>query len=260
MKAFDRVAVLLLNLCLAAAAILLPALSLAASPAYYAREFERCGIYAEIGPHGEAVPTPIHYIGGDFRRTATFSDEQLDAIAAHIIDFLFGDTEDFSLTMDGVMLNGSETDGVAIFGEAAITHMRDVRELMRLSRIVASFAAALIPLLLIYLILRRRAAGKIALRYTLVFYAVVLVLAALFCYFALRGAGGDYADAFWRAAHRLFFPFSPDKVAGSFFNDALTSLLTLPLFMSAVYTVLVTFSLSLLLWLLLAIRLYRAAK
>ncbi len=258
MKILDRLAVLLLNLCLAAVAILAPALLLASSPAYYRYEFEKTKLYAHE-ENGQEVRAPIHYLGGDARRTAYFTDAQLDTLAHHIIDFLFGDTEDFSLTMDGVNVNGKEEDGVAVFGDAAVFHMADVKQLMHTARAVTIAAGALLPLLLLFLILRRRQAGRFALFYTLLFYFIILLLAAAFCFFALRGAEGDLATAFWQAAHHLFFPFRPDKVAGSFFNDTLTSVLTLPLFMDAVYTVLATFAAALVGWLLLALFLRRSA-
>ena len=254
MKLIDRLAVLLLNLCLVIAAAVGPALFLASSPAYYHKQFEATGIYAEDG-----VRTPIYYVGGKGRNVARFSDEQLDAIASHIVNFLFGDTEDFTLVMDGVELNGVETDGISVFGEEAVSHMADVKSLMTVGRYGVLVALCLLPLLLLYLFARRHAAGRLALRYTLIFYAVLLVAAAAFLYITVEEAnGGDLASALWQNAHHLFFPFQPDKVAGSFFNDALTCILTLELFMSAVYIVVATVCVALALWFLIALRLRRS--
>lgn len=260
MKHLYRIAVLLVNLCLLTVFIIGPALYLAASPGYYKTQFEKTGIYATVTPEGEEVRTPIHYVGGKARSVARFTDAQLDAIAGHIIGFLFGDTEDFTLVMDGVELNGEVRDGVSVFGEEAVTHMRDVKVLMTAAGYAVIAALCLLPLLLILLLAGARQHGRSALRGTLLFYAVLLLLAGGFCLFALRGAPTDPASAFWEAAHHLFFPFQPEKVAGSFFNDALTSILTLDLFMSAVYTVVAVYAAALAAWLCVAVWIRRRAR
>ena len=260
MKHLYRLGVLLVNLCLLTVFIIGPALHLAASPDYYEREFRKTGIYATKTPDGEEKRRPIYYIGGRSQSVARFTDEQLDAIAAHIIDFLFGDTEDFTLVMDGVELNGEVADGVSVFGEKAVTHMADVKALMTAARYAVISALCLLPLLLVFLFWRAREHGRSALRGTLLFYAVLLLLAGGFCLFALSGDPADPASAFWRAAHHLFFPFQPEKVAGSFFNDALTVILSLDLFMSAVYTVVATYATALLLWLIVAALIRKRAQ
>ena len=259
LKHLYRIAVLLVNLCLLTVFIIGPALYLAASPDYYKTQFEKTGIYATVTPEGEEMRTPIYYVGGKSRNVARFTDEQLDAIAAHIIDFLFGDTEDFTLVMDGVELNGEVTDGVSVFGEKAVTHMADVKALMTAARGAVLLALCLLPLLLIFLFMRARQYGRCALRGTLLFYAVLLSAAGGFCLFALRGNPADPASAFWEAAHHLFFPFQPEKVAGSFFNDALTMILSLELFMSAVYTVVAIYAAALIVWLAVAARIRKRA-
>ncbi len=231
MKHADRIVILLLNICLVALAILAPALLIAKSPAYYRFGFDVTGIYEENG-----VRTPIRYIGGRAGSVARFSDGQLDEISAHIIDFLFGDTEDFTLVMDGVLLNGETRDGVSVFGEEAVSHMRDVKELMQLAERVAMVALCLLPLLFLYICIRPSARRR-ALPLTLLFYLVILLLVAAFLYITVSGGSGDLASDLWVNIHHLFFPFRPDKVAGSFFNDALTSILTVPFFMTAVVAV-----------------------
>lgn len=60
--------------------------------------------------------------------------------------------------------------------------------------------------------------------------------------------GSDFLSSFWTVAHYLFFPFRPDKVAGSFFNDTLTMILTLELFMDAVVIVLSSLAAALTAW------------
>ncbi len=142
---FDHIALLLFVLLLLLLTIILSALAFASSPSYYHRQFEKNGIYAHE-QYGKVRPTPIHYIGGNRYLTAEFSDEQLDMLCEHIIDYLFGDKETFSLVMDGVKLNGVVTDGVSIFSEKAVSHMADVKTLMQRARrfcYIGGFAAPL---------------------------------------------------------------------------------------------------------------------
>ena len=254
MRLLDRLVILFLNLCLLALAILAPALALAKSPAFYSRTLRATGIY-----ESEGVRTPIRYIGGKSGAVARFTDAQLDAITAHIIDYLFGDTEEFALVLDGVELNGRAKDGVSVFGDAAIAHMKDVKALMRLAGGVAIASAAFLPFLFLYLY-KRRSARRIALRYTLILYAAILLLAALFLLISYSHSGGDFANTLWNDLHRLFFPFRPEKVEGSFFNDALTSILTVPFFMSAVLRVVAVLLAVLAAWLVTVILFRRRAK
>ena len=260
MRVLDRLAILVLNLCLFLGSILTPALLLARSPAYYHYEFEKNGIYAEQRADGTVARTRIRYIGGKRGQAAHFSDEQLDAIVDHIVTFLFEDGETFALSMDGVLLNGALCDGVAIFGEAAVTHMADVRDLMQLGRGAVVLSLVAIPFLILYLILRRRECGGAVLRYTLLFYALLALAALAFLLVTVAMSDGDLATTFWQNAHHLFFPFQPEKVEGSFFNDTLTSILTLELFLDAVAIVLATVAVTLLAWFCLALHLRRAGE
>ena len=240
MKILDRAAILLLNLCLLFTAILIPALSIAKSPSYFQSAFEKTGLYERIGEDGNHYRSVIRYVNGDKDAAALLSDEQLNAIAQHIISYIRGDTESFELYMDEVYLNGSYTDGVRIFGDAAISHMEDVRTLVNAAEIFAAILACLLPCLLLYLILRRKELGHLVLRYTLFFYATLLLFAVLFVLVTLVLDGGEYGlvRALWRNIHYFLFPFRPDKVNASFFDDALTYILRVDLFMNAVYIIL----------------------
>lgn len=130
MKFFDRLTIVLFNICLLAVAIIFPALKIASTPAYYHAQFEKNGIYAQVDENGTERRTTIRYIGGNTDDRATFSDAQLNEMIDHIVDYLFTDKASFALVMDGVMLNGALTDNVNIFGETAVTHMQDVKNLM----------------------------------------------------------------------------------------------------------------------------------
>ncbi len=258
MKILDRILILILNLCLLIASIVGPALLLASSPAYYHYEFRKNGIYADTADDGTELRARIRYIGGRREQSAHFSDGQLDEIIDHIVTYLFEDGETFALTMDGVLLNGKVTDGVVIFGEAAVNHMADVRDLMQLGKGFVILSLALIPFLILYLILRRRACGRAVLRTTLFFYALLALAALVFLLVTVATSNGDLATTFWENAHHLFFPFQPEKVKGSFFNDTLTSILTLELFLDAVLVVLATAAVTLGAWVCLAFFLRRA--
>lgn len=259
MKHLDRAVALMACLCLLLVGILCPALLLAREPAFYRMSFRACGIYEEMGRDGKPVRTPIGYLGGVRGQVGRFTDGQLDTIILHITDFLFGDTEDFALVMDGVEVNGTVRDGVSVFGEEAASHMKDVRELMRFAAHAANAACLVLLLSLLYLLWRRREVGGSALLSSFLFL-LLLAVPVLAVFRAARAAGGDFAASLWQVLHHLFFPFSPDKVAGSFFNDALTMLLTLDFFMGAVYLVLGTLLLLLLAWLGFAVYLVRAAR
>lgn len=240
MKHLDKAVILLLNLCLLFSAIMIPALCFAKSPAYYRRSFAKMGIYERVDESGQPYRTVISYINGDKESYALLSDSQLDTVALHIIGYMRGDIEDFELYMNDVYLNDAYADGVRIFGDAAISHMQDVRVLVNRAEIAAAVLFCLLPPLLLYLIARRRTAGRFIVRYTLLFYAALIAFSLLFLLVTAFTSIGelDYTRALWRNLHYLFFPFRGDKVEASFFNDALTVILRVDLFMGAVYSIL----------------------
>ena len=247
-KILDRVAIILINLSIIIAMAVGPALILAGSPSYYRNQFEKNGLYTETDENGNMKPYPIYYLGGESGKRAYFTDDQLNAIADHIVDFIFGDTESFELTMDDVDVNGKMKDGVRIFGTAAVTHMDDVKSLMLFGKWASIISAVLLPFLIAYVIWRRRKMGRIALQYSVIFFGAILALLGGLCLVSLINSDGDFFSTFWEYAHYIFFPFTPEKVQGSFFNDTLTMILTLDLFMDAVIIVLSTLAISLGCW------------
>lgn len=260
MKFFDRLAIVLFNICLLAVAIIFPALKIASTPAYYHAQFEKNGIYAQVDENGTESRTTIRYIGGNTDDRATFSDAQLNEMIDHIVDYLFTDKASFALVMDGVMLNGTLTDNVNIFGETAVTHMQDVKNLMTFAAQAAKIAAVAMAVLALYFLCRGKRIAKRLLTITLGFYAVILLLVGAFfiwTYLATKNLGWGmeyFTTVLWRNVHYLFFPFQPEKLEGSFFNDTLTSILTLELFMTAVIIVLAIWIVSLTVWLVIAAR------
>jgi hypothetical protein len=258
MKVLNRFLIILFNICLLAVTLAAPALSMMASRTYYHEQFEKTGIYAQVDEDGNETRTVIRFIGGESGQNATFSDEQLDVIADHIITYLFSDKESFQLVMDDVMLNGVETDGVAIFGPVAVTHMEDVRNLVRFCKTAAIIAGVMMVAIGVYLVWKLKKTGRMILKTSLIFFAVVIGLIVLFCGWAAVAtmlSGGFTMDGFlstlWTNVHYLLFPFQGDKFANSFMNDPLTEILTLDLFMTAVYRIVIILAAVIVLWLLL---------
>ena len=69
-----------------------------------------------------------------------------------------------------------------------------------------------------------------------------------------------FADQAWTNIHHLLFPFQPEKFEGSFFNDTLTSILTLELFLDAVIIVIVSVVATFIGWFLIAYLIKRKAN
>lgn len=238
MKRFCKFGVVLFNICLIIWAIVLPALAMASNESYYHAQFRKNGIYATKNEDGEKEASTVYYIGGDFESYAEFTDEQLDEIVEHIVDYLFRGKASFRLTMDSVMLNDALCDGVNIFGDVAVMHMKDVKILMNSALWIAIASFVICILLLVLFILNRKEVSSFILKYTLSFYGVLFGLVTIFLIWTLFFTGEyGFLDAMWINMHYLFFPFQPEKINGSSFNDTLTHLLTLELFVTAVVVV-----------------------
>lgn len=252
----DAVAVTLFNLCLLLLAIIVPALSIGGTPSWYQKQFEKTGIYATVDEDGTQHRTTIYYIGGKPSQRATFSDEQLNGIIDHIVNFLYTDQESFALTMDGVMLNGTLTDNVEIFGETSVGHMQDVKNLFRFFLVLGIVLFVVWLGAIAYGVWRWRFVKGRLLKYTLIFYGVFIALIGAFCLWVMCDLSAEgreitadnFADKLWDNFHHLIFPFQDDKFANSFFNDTLTSVLTLDFFLNAVKTVLAVVFAVLALW------------
>lgn len=266
MKVLDRIFVVLFNFCLLFATAVISVFAIASSPAYYHKQFEKTGIYSTTKEDGTVVASVIPYINGDKTKRAVFTDEQLDEIINHIVSYLFSDQESFELVMDNVKLNGVMTDDVSIFGEIAVEHMEDVKVLLIILGVLAIVAGVSAVAMLTYFIKRSAKGGcGILLKGTLAFYGVFVWLIVAFCAWTLfdlllQGLPfEDYLRLIWRNFHYIIFP-SPEKFAGSFFNDTLTVILTLDLFMAAVVQVLFTILIAVMVWIIVAGLLDRKAR
>lgn len=257
MKVINRILIVLFTICLTAVTLAVPALGMMSSRTYYKEQFAATGIYAQTDEKGNETRKVIRFVGGEDGGRATFTDEQLDEIIDHIITYLFGDKESFALVMDNVMLDGKETDGVSIFGDVAVTHMQDVRDLVRFCISAAVVCAVTACVLLAYFLWQRRRVGRYIFGTSLKVYRSVLLCIALFCGIAAIGTFRFYGswslngfwDVLWRNVHYLLFPFQSEKIANSFMNDALTEILTLDLFMDAVFSILTLLAVVTAVWL-----------
>ncbi len=255
MKILDHILAFLFNACLLLAVAVGSVFAIASSPQYYYDQFEATGVYATTDENGVKTPKIIPYISGDEKQFARFTDEQLNEIIDHIIGYLFTDQESFVLVMDSVELNGVVQDDVNIFGEIAVTHMEDVKVLLGVLGTVAIVCGVAGGAMLVYFILRARK-GKCGrlLRATLIFYGafIGIFLAFLaFTFFQTLALGVDlkyFLTLAWRNFHFIIFP-DPEQAMGSFFNDTLTMILSLDLFMAAVVEVLIIIGISVIAWL-----------
>jgi hypothetical protein len=254
MKILNGILAFLFNLCLLLAVAVGSVFAIASSPAYYYEQFEKTGVYATVDENGVKTPKRIRYIGGDSTQYATFSDEQLNEIIDHIINYLFTDEESFKLEMDNVNLNGRLTDDVNIFGEVAVVHMEDVKVLLQtLGTIALICGISAVGILAYFIVMAVKGKGGSLLKSTLIFYGSFAGLVVAFCLFTLielliMGLGMEYyLSLIWHNFHFIIFP-DPAKAMGSFFNDTLTMILTLDLFMDAVVRVLLIIAASVVAW------------
>ncbi len=264
MKLLDRILAIAFNVCLLFSVAVGGVFVIASSPQYYYDQFETTGVYATVNEDGQTVRQIIPCIGGDSTIYARFTDEQLNELIDHIIGYLFTDMESFTLVMDDVTLYTMEkpvwtqTDGVNIFGDVAVSHMADVKALLQTLGNAALVCGVSGVLMLVYFIVRAvKGQGGILLKYTLVFYGVFIGLIAAFFLFTWGQMSVQnidmeyYLHMAWRNFHFLIFP-DTEQAMGSFFNDTLTMILSLDLFMAAVAEVLAMIGISVVAWAILA--------
>jgi len=251
MKVLDRTAIVVFTVCLLLCSLALPVFIIASSDSYYLNRFEESGLYSS------EYAKPVRYINGDPRSVAVFNDEQIETITNHIIGFLFGSNNDFSLKLDNVILNGTVQDDVSVFGEEAVTHMYDVKILLKTILILSIILFIVLSASAAWLIHRRKNVSRILLKWSLVPIVCLAVFVLVFFFWvsirSLESGSAFSADGIltemWMCLHYIFFPFNPDKANGSFFNDTLTMILTLDFFMQAVLFTVLTAVIVMCIWL-----------
>ena len=256
MKILDRILIIIFTMCLTIVAIWFSAVPIAKSKAYYHLQFKVNNVYAHENKDGEKEETVFNFLNGEYQR-AKFTDEQLDIMVDHIVEFLFGNKESFELELTNVRVYNSLTreyevvcddEGnpvpVSIFGEEAVTHMDDVKQLFILFQIISVIAFVLALGIFAYLLLRISQVKKILFEYSMLFHIGLITVLSGFLSISFVGTVLRYGtnidvDKFfyvaWQYFHIFFFPFQPDKINGSFFNDILTEILTVDLFVAAVF-------------------------
>lgn len=273
MKILDRILILIFTMCLIIVSIWFSAVPIAKNASYYHLQFKVNDIYEHENSEGETVQTVFYYLDGKYQK-AKFTDEQLDAMVDHIIDFLFGNKESFELELEGVSVYNKSTgtyevieEPVSIFGEAAVTHMNDVKQLFIIFQIISVIAFVMVLGIFAYILIRISQVRKIMFEYTMLFYAGFVTILSIFGVITFLNFVADvlkhdlpihsnpyfsldhFISVAWGNFHFFFFPFQPDKIEGSFFNDILTEILTIDLFVVAVVICLVVLVIVQLIWL-----------
>ncbi len=239
---FRKVTVVLFSLCLFLSTVLTATIIVAASPSITTAVLVDVG-HVRVDSTG-ALSAHLKYIGGQKRATATLTDEQTKAVIRHIPAYLFdfGGTNDFSLRLDDVSVNGAPAATVELFGPDAVHHMQDVKRAFHLAIWLDGGLLLALAVLIGFFIQQRRAIRPLLLRYSAYTYGGIVACAAVFCgwcgvrYLLQLSAPQplSFYDVLWNTLHYLFFPFNAATADASFFNDALTSLLNVRFFLPIV--------------------------
>lgn len=250
MKVLNKFSVILFTLCLILLSISLPAVFISNSKTYYKNQFIKCNSYPDENEY-----LYVRYIGGDRNKTAKFTSAQVDDIIEHITDFLSDKKDSFALQMDGVVLNGIIRDDINIFSDESVEHMQDVKLLFLNIKYITAVIFILFVLLGIYIVFNRRKTKEYIFNYSLYSILGLITVIILFLLFVIIKSGisnfsfDTFFSTLWEYMHYLFFPFSPDKFMGSFFNDTLTMILNIDFFMNTVRTIVSILCSSVSIWL-----------
>lgn len=246
MKILDRFLIILFNICLLIVGIWISAIPIAKSKIYYKVQFKVNEIYEHKNKKtNEVEKTKFYYLNGECTN-ATFTDEQLNIMIEHIVDYLFGNKDSFELYLDQVEVEGEIKDHVSVFGKQACTHMKDVKNLFIGYQIISVIAFLALLAIFAYILLRIGQIRKTLFRYTLIYYFLLIIFLSSFFIVSLIHTSREYGNfdfstylyTMWGDVHYLLFPFQIDKINGSFFNDILTEILTVDLFVVALVIVL----------------------
>jgi len=237
LKILDKITVIFFTVCLLVCSITLPAIIMGTTDSFYVSQFKDCNIYPDT-----SQVLSVNYIGGKTYQTADFTQLQINEIIKHISSFLSGEKDSFSLKLDKVTLNGQKHNNVEIFGEEAVSHMEDVKKLFDTVRIVTSVIVVIIVLCVIWMIYRKKDIKQHIFKYSLLTVVGILISVILFIAFVFfrtlhiynTFSADNFINELWTCMHYIFFPADPSKFSGSFFNDTLTSILTIDFFMNCV--------------------------
>lgn len=240
MKKLDRLICIVFVLCLITASIICPTVIMMTRKTYYQNQFEKIDTMPPENEHRD-----VYYVNGDFSKIASLTRDQFNEIITHITSFLEGKKEHFTLILDNVIINGENVEKVSIFSAEAVEHMVYIRDLYNTAKIISVIFALILVGCGIYMYKRKNNIKECIYEWSL---GTVLALAAVIVIFLLfvlikdmsDGSGvstSSYLRSLWLYMHHLFFPFDSAKFGGSFFDDALTDILTVEFFMNTVGTI-----------------------
>ena len=250
-KTVEAALIVLFNIALLFSAIAIPALTLATSESFYEWGLRKTGIYSAIDEDGKIHKFKVDYIGGDEDTTAVFEDCQIDIISSHIVDFMSGNAKSFDLVLDGVYIIGEgERDGIHVFGEEAISHMQDVRELVEAVKLLSLLSLIILIAGVVSYVLFIKRLSVSPHKISRIFYSALLALCILFLLFSFATKGErSFFLALWQNLHYIIFPFQTGKVEGSVLCDTLAVILSTEFFIRAVVIILSIVIFTVALWL-----------
>ena len=261
MNKTNKTIVALFLLCLIFLSITVPAIAIMTNEFFYQTALEN----ADIMPKNDSQTTAIRYVKGMVSNTGYFTRGQFKEIIHHITQFLKGKKASFELFISNVIINGETREGVSIFGNQAISHMHDVKILFDFLKVITFILFAIFLVCLFVIIKRKNDIFEYIFSYSIkvissVFSICILLVLLVLFKVIFSGYGLDmtrFAQELWIYMHYIFFPFDSNAYLGSFFNDALTYILTIDFFMYAVTVVCASLILSLTIWLLIARKLQK---
>ena len=236
LKITDRVVIFLNSLFLLVWVIGAVALSITGNKSYYEHQFEK---------NNTAEKLHWAYAEGDTIKEISYDKDDLDIIINKIIDYLDNKTDDMQVYIDGL----------EVFSNQAIYHMKDVKDLYNRGRILCTICFVLFLLGLLYMFFRYDNIKQIAFKHSLIALAIVGGIILII--------GISMAINFrWTFTlfHKIIFP-DPVKYKNAFFrpasnyaekahinNQLLTSILNLDIFKDAGIIIMSSVILSYVIW------------
>jgi integral membrane protein (TIGR01906 family) len=180
MKIVDRILLVFWNVCLLLLILAFAVLPIARSERYYVSQFAKNNTTEKTG----------------------FTEEELQKIARHIIDYLYGAKDDFPYHL--------ERTGEDVFSEQAVLHMQDVKVLFTVGRIGSLVVLVIFLALTGYFVYRRQYAYLPVFKMSLwticgVVVAIVGIVIWILVYYLKEGYL-SFFEAGFIVFHKIIFP------------------------------------------------------
>lgn len=180
MKIVDRILLVFWNVCLLLLILAFAVLPIARSERYYVSQFAKNNTTEKTG----------------------FTEEELQKIARHIIDYLYGAKDDFPYHL--------ERTGEDVFSEQAVLHMQDVKVLSTVGRIGSLVVLVIFLALTGYFVYRRQYAYLPVFKMSLwticgVVVAIVGIVIWILVYYLKEGYL-SFFEAGFIVFHKIIFP------------------------------------------------------